>query len=289
MITISIKETKKCPGFYSLFIQCKYNETIITLLKSCDFYYFDAKTKLWEIDLKSLPKILDQLTIFDDIQLISQAQSNIIQLNDALQVNENSFKTKPFPYQLDGINYGINHDSWLLLDAPGLGKTLQIIYIAETLKRFKQLEHCLIICGINTLKYNWKKEILKHSNLDCMILGERINSKGKQVIDGVEYRLKQLQNPINEFFIITNIETLRNDKIVKAINSGKNKIDMIVIDEIHACKSPTSISGKNLLKLTKAKYRIGLTGTLIMNSPIDSYVIIFMNILKHRENLGITH
>jgi len=69
-----------------------------------------------------------------------------------------------------------------------------------------------------------------------------------------------------------NIETLRDDEIVKLINNGKNKIDMIVVDEIHHCKSPISQQGKNLQKLKNATYKIGLTGTLIMNSPLDSYV-----------------
>ena len=40
---------------------------------------------------------------------------------------------------------------------------------------------------------------------------------------------------------------------------------------VHNCKSPTSIQGKNLLKLS-AKYMILATGTILMNSPLDAYV-----------------
>ena len=36
---------------------------------------------------------------------------------------------------------------------------------------------------------------------------------------------------------------------------------MIVVDETHAAKNPTSQQGRNLLKLTNAKFKIGLTGT----------------------------
>ena len=46
---------------------------------------------------------------------------------------------------------------------------------------------------------------------------------------------------------------------------------MIVVDEVHTCKNPTSIQGKNLLKLY-SKYKIAATGTLITNNPIDAYV-----------------
>lgn len=46
---------------------------------------------------------------------------------------------------------------------------------------------------------------------------------------------------------------------------------MIVVDEVHTCKNPTSIQGKNLLKLS-SKYKIAATGTLITNNPLDAYV-----------------
>jgi SNF2 family DNA or RNA helicase len=47
---------------------------------------------------------------------------------------------------------------------------------------------------------------------------------------------------------------------------------MIVVDEIHTTKNPTSTQGSHLLKLTDAKFKIGATGTLLMNNPLDVYV-----------------
>lgn len=188
--------------------------------------------------------------------------------------SQRNYKTPPFPYQQQGIDYGLSgHNKWLLLDAPGLGKTLQLTYLAQELKERQGLQHCLIICGINTLKTNWKNEIEKHSNLSCRILGQRITKKGNLVVDGIQERLKQLKEPIEEFFVITNVETLRDDKIVQAILKNKhNKFDMIVVDEVHKCKSNQSQQGKNLLKLNKAKYQVGATGTLLLNNPLDAYV-----------------
>lgn len=150
--------------------------------------------------------------------------------------------------------------------------TLQLIYIAEELKKRDELKHCLIICGINTLKSNWQKEIKRHSKLDCKILGERTRKNGKTYFGSVEDRLDDLKGNLKEFFLITNIETLRNDKIVKAINDPKNGIDCIFFDEIHVCKSASSQQGKNLLKLNKSEYRVGATGTLLLNNPLDSFV-----------------
>lgn len=148
-----------------------------------------------------------------------------------------------------------------------------MIYLAQELKERDNIEHCFIICGLNTLKMNWKKEIEKHSNLSCRIIGERYNKKGKYYIGGVKERLEDLKSKIDEFFIITNVETLRNNDIIKELTKKKpaNKIDMMVADEVHVFKSPSSEQGKNFLKL-KAKYMVGLTGTLIINNPCDCYV-----------------
>ena len=100
-----------------------------------------------------------------------------------------------------------------------------------------------------------------------MILGEHISKKGNVSYSSVKDRAEQLYNPINEFFIITNVETFRSNDVVAALDGSKNKISMIVVDEVHRMKSPISLQGKNLLKLTsdKYKYRIGMTGTLLLN------------------------
>lgn len=268
MITIQERKNSKVPGTTSLFISFPYNKEIIDSIKTTQMYVYDKKTHEWEVPVTSLSAIVEALNPYDEIQLDLMEYKT--HKEKSFKLDE--YKTTPFSYQETGIQYGLNHDKWLLLDAPGLGKTLQLTYLAQELKKRKGVEHCLIICGINTLKTNWKKEIQRHSDLSCMILGERVNTKGKTVFEGVPYRLNQLNNPIDEFFVITNVETLRDDKIVKALNKGKNKFDMIIFDEIHVCKSPTSQQGKNLLKLKSAKYKIGATGTLLMNNPLDTYM-----------------
>lgn len=68
------------------------------------------------------------------------------------------------------------------------------------------------------MKTNWKKEISNFSNLSCKILGERVGKlSGKITYGGVKERLEDLNKDIDEFFVITNIETLRNPDIIKAI------------------------------------------------------------------------
>jgi SNF2 family DNA or RNA helicase len=270
MILIKENITKKLPGETSLFVTFEYHSQIVEALKALPSYTYDKNTKTWEVPLTSLAVLLDKLCVVDDItiELLPDKQDK---KDRVFELQE--YKTTPFNYQLDGIQFGLNHDNFLLLDAPGLGKTLTLICLAQELKERENLEHCLVICGINTLKTNWKKEIEQHSNLSCKILGERVSKNGKHTIGSVAQRLEDLKNPIDEFFVVTNIETLRSDDILKELTKGKaNKFDMVIIDEIHTCKSPTSQQGKHLLKLTTAKHKIGATGTLLLNNPLDAYV-----------------
>ena len=269
MIIVQERQTVKCPGITSLFVSFSYNKQVVDEIKLLEMSFYNADTKEWETPLSNLSELLDRLCLFDEIKF--ECLKDIVQ--DTQQYGLSEYKTKPFKHQIEGIRFGLQNDRWLLLDAPGLGKTLTLTYLAKELKEQRGLQHCLIICGLNTLKMNWKDEIEKHSDLSCRILGQRINRNGKFVVEGIPERLKQLQEPIEEFFVVTNIETLRDDKIVQALLKNKyNKFDMVVTDEIHVCKSNQSQQGKNLLKLNKATYRIGATGTLLLNNPVDAYV-----------------
>lgn len=267
-----IQPPLKLPGLSSFTVTFDYDKRLVDTIKQVPNAIWHQKQSVWEIPLTSLSSAVTLLTNYDDVE-VKLLYDDAYDGDVIYKLHEDSYKATLFKHQKEGIQYGLNHDRWLLLDAPGLGKTLQMIYLAEELKRKENIEHCFIICGINTLKYNWKNEINKFSNYTCKILGERTNKKGKTKIGSVKDRLEDLKNPIDEFFVVTNIQTIRNEDIIKEINkkSSKNKFDMIIVDEVHTCKSPTSQQGKNLLKL-KSKYMIGLTGTLLLNSPLDAYV-----------------
>lgn len=266
MIYIKEEKTKQVPGLTSLFVSFDYNKDIVEVVKSCDGSKYNKKDKIWEVPILNLSYLLDMLVLIDDVTL---------QLLEDKNPKIHMYEPKDdllFPHQVEGVQFGLHHDRWLLLDAPGLGKTLQIIRLAEQLKERENIQHCLIICGLNSLKQNWRKEIQKFSNLSCRIIGKRINSRGREVDISVADCVEQLKQPIDEFFLIINVEKLRDDKLISALIKNKpNKIDLIVVDELHVAKSSTSQQGQNLLK-TKSKYQVGATGTLLLNDPIDAYV-----------------
>lgn len=223
-----------------------------------------------------MTQALDTLTFIDDIQLIPAIETDPIPNPGDFELTETeigSFRFRPFQHQIEGINFGLNpkHPKWLLLDSMGLGKTNEIIWLAETLKRRGQIDHCLVICGVDSLRQNWKAEIKKFSNETCRVLGEKFTRTGTLHYATIPERAKELKEPIEEFFVIINAATLRHDEVIDAFQKSKNKFGLIAVDEIHRFATKTSQQGSNLLKL-KSPYKVGATGTLLINSPISCYM-----------------
>lgn len=245
-----IQPPLKLPGLSSFTVTFDYDKRLVDTIKQVPNAIWHQKQSVWEIPLTSLSSAVTLLTNYDDVE-VKLLYDDVYDGDVIYKLHEDSYKTTLFKHQKEGIQYGLNHDRWLLLDAPGLGKTLQMIYLAEELKRKENIEHCFIICGINTLKHNWKNEINKFSNYTCKILGERTNKKGKTKIGSVKDRLEDLKNPIDEFFVVTNIQTIRDSNIVSAIKNGPNKFDLIIVDEIHTC-----VSGDTLITTDRGLVKI---------------------------------
>ena len=214
-------------------------------------------------------------------------------------LNGIEFKTEPRAYQKQGILYMLNNPKCLNADDMGLGKSLQTINTALLNKCGK---HCLVIVGFDALQFNWVAEIEKHSNEKAHVLGQKTKRNGRVVKGTLKERYEDLQNidKIEEYFIITNITTLRSMKKVKSkIGKFERTVDTyifaelleeycrkgiigrIVFDEIQMCKNSTSSNGKSLLMLRSCPNKIALTGTPIMNNHIDLYSILsWLDIVK---------
>jgi SNF2 family DNA or RNA helicase len=274
-----ISPPSKISGLSSLVVQFDYNQYIVDALKTIPTSYFHKKDKVWEVPICYLGRLLDNLTFLDDItlKLLDTPESEQFRIHRNYELaplsdtEKTSFKLIPFKHQLEAVDFGLIHEKWLLLDSPGTGKTFSTICLAETLKRRGLIDHCFIVCGINALKQNWKKEINKFSTESAVILGEYTTRTGTTRYRSVEKRAQQLLNPIEEFFIITNIETLRDNRIVEAFKKSENKFGLIAVDEIHkAAGSKSAQQTTNLLKLD-APFKLGMTGSLIVNSPVSAY------------------
>ena len=274
-----ISPPQKISGLSSLIVQFDYNEYIVDSIKTIPTAHYHKKEKVWELPVCYLGRLLDSLTFLDEIQLrlLDTPESGEFHFNKNFnlkpltEIEKVSFKMKPFEHQLEAINFGLDKEKWLLLDSMGLGKTNSIIWLAETLKRRGVIDHCFIICGVNSLKQNWKKEIQKFSTESAVVLGEYTTRTGTTRYRSMDKRAQQLKDPIEEFFVITNLESLRDDRIIEAFNKSANKFGMIAFDEAHKAATKTSQQGTNLLKL-EAPFKIAATGTLITNNPLSAYV-----------------
>lgn len=285
MIYIEEKQSNYLGGNNSIFVtMSRHNEKfeeIKAILKSCDVHNYDKYTYEWEFTINELSYLIDNLTYFDDLSI---KMINNSSKDENVEIRGIESFTPLFEHQVEGVRYFLKHNKGLLLDEPGLGKSLQAIVIAQELRKREHISHCLIICGINSLKQNWKKEIQKHSNLDCVIIGEKISKRGNVRYASIQERAVQLMNPIDEFFVIINIESLREKEIIDAIVNSANGFEMIVFDELHKAKNPGSKQGSNLLKLT-APHLLGMTGTPIINSPIDCYLPLAWIGKERKENI----
>ena len=193
MIYIKEKKSRKIPGITSLFITFDLNKEVIETIKALPCRIYNPDTYEWEIPLSYLKTIVLKLNNLDNINI-----EVLKDIESSQDISLHSYKIAPYKYQEEGIKFGLAHKKWLLLDEMGLGKTATAIHIAEELYLSNKIKHCIIVCGVNSLKLNWASEIEKHCNLSYTILGSKYTKNGKMVTGSINDRLDHLQRGINE-------------------------------------------------------------------------------------------
>lgn len=276
LINVRYDKPKKLASLQSIFVSFTYKQAIVDAIRMVPERYWDGKNKTWELPYDALSFLQEKLPT-DKFNISGEPINDKVygeKLLDKIYEVPSEMTTKMFQYQIDGYNELLNFDKYLLLDSQGLGKSITTIAVALKRKELNGIKHCLIVCGVNGLKYNWQNEIKQHTGMDSMILGNRRNKKGVWSTGSNADKLDDLDN-LKEFFIITNVESLRDKNIKEKLKMlfDKGIIGMCICDEIHKMKSPSSQQGKALLLLAKhLKYFYGLTGTVIKNNPLDIYV-----------------
>lgn len=279
-----IKPTPLSP--MSAYVTFGYDPKIVEFMRSLGSRMYIPEDKCWEIPASAVSTVCNKLKSYD-VEICGEMQK-IQEASTQLPAGFN-FKTSPYSHQLDGVLYGLANNTFLLGDDQGLGKTKQIIDLAVARKLSEGMKHCLIICGVNGNKYNWVDEIHTHSDEQVWVLGTRYTKRApiKMREGGSQDKLDDLKNLPRDFFLITNIETLRllsykekqgkktvtrypiAEQIQYLCDTGE--IGMIAFDEAHKAKNPTSNQGEALLSIVP-KYAIPMSGTFLMNNPLDLYV-----------------
>lgn len=178
------------------------------------------------------------------------------------------FKRKPWAHQLEAIERSKTLKSFGLFFEMGTGKTGTAINILRhKCNANKRILKTLILCPPVVVE-NWKNEFKIHSDVPekDIILLQGPGSK----------RLHTFTKNFSERKIfVTNYEALLMDNLFEQFL--KYDFDMVICDESHKLKDPSSTRSKRMARLVDGqyhgpiRYRLILTGTPVLNSPMDVF------------------
>ena len=160
------------------------------------------------------------------------------------------------PYQRAGIEFSLGKDAVLIGDEMGLGKTIQALGIINATPKAKRV---LIIVPAS-LRLNWQREAEKWLVNKGLSIGIAIGSKWPD----------------------TDIVIINYDILTKHKAQLRKRVwDVLICDEAHYLKNPKANRTKQVfgdwryktkewkIDPLKAKRRVLLTGTPIVNRPIE--------------------
>lgn len=287
MIKIHIGEPNKLANNIlvkkSAFVSFDYNPDIVNYIKQMGTRVYNPDNHTWEMPINNIIGLCNK---FENEEIkIEGIYEDLHKQEFEIDIPKDfEFKTKPFNHQIDGVRFGLNKKRFLLGDDQGLGKTKQIIDFVGCLEKTATINKVLIICGVNSLKYNWQSEIGIHSDEKGWVLGTRFRkTTGKAYEGSTKDKLADLENLPDSRYLITNIETLRAgaekiskskyhfpvaEKLQELCKNGT--ISVIAFDECHKSKDPTSLQSR-AMSLLSAPYMAAMSGTPLMNNPLDLY------------------
>ncbi len=274
---VTVEKLNKGTYFEEAFkVSFKYDPTTVAKIKELGQRRYLPDDRAWEIPAFELPNLVEKVGInnitsnsgvMDALktkEIEDKREATQERLKDIKPVIDFNFTTTPLPHQIEAFNYGMERNELLIGDEQGLGKTKESIDI--TVARKKDLCKCLIVCGVNSVKYNWEAEIKTHSREKSVILDQKT----------MPLRVKALNDWLrgSEYYAIINIESLRNEAVQDALYLGikDGYIGCIIVDEIHKAKNGSSQQGK-ALRMLKSPVKIGLSGTP-MNKAEDLWNIL---------------
>lgn len=300
---IKLEKLEKGEFFEDAFlVSYRYNKDYLNKMRSLKYKRYVPDKKAWEIPSSELKHLVDLFGI-DDINVNAKYLEGLVEkeeskaeeapedikerLKDIKPIVDYPFKTKPFPHQIEAFNRGYECKNLLLADDQGLGKTKESIDIAVARK--DEIGKCLIVCGVNSVKYNWKKEVSVHSNESCVVIDGKTVDKRIQQIDQWLYG--------SPYFGIINIESLRNEKIMDRIyvDCKDDIIGAVIVDEIHKGEIAADLKSADWSKYqlkkisAKAKTIVKIISSATGKEVQDSLVREQMEkYVTEAEKLGVT-
>jgi len=184
-----------------------------------------------------------------DMELAAAAESPLPDSADYLKV-------APYPYQEEGIRFGLYKRAVLIGDEMGLGKTMQAIALGVLKKEIFGFTKVLVVT-LASLKDQWKREI------------ERFTDEKAEVIAGTAAQRKRQYSEDDSLFKITNYEAVLRDVTIIT----RFKPDFIILDEAQRIKNFETKTAEAIKSLPK-QHGLVLTGTPLENKLEDIYSIV---------------
>ena len=176
---------------------------------------------------------------------------------------------KYMPFQKAGIAYAQDRKNVLFGDEMGLGKTIEVAGVLNCEKEAKKI---LVVCPAS-LKINWKRELEKWLVRKAEIVVVMSKDEWPEEADIIIVNYDILKK-FPELFKITigAIKSLRK-KATKYFEYVGPKWDFLVVDECHYVKNAKAQRTKMVGKI-EAERKLYLTGTPIVNRPVELYPIL---------------
>lgn len=246
-----------------LLINFPFKENIIHEIKNLKTAKYDPKERKWTIDVSDYAKLIEALNKLGGVEIDSdsvpprvvsliQSHSEIRDVQvDLKDKFDDSFLDKLYPFQREGIKFGIQRNGrCLIADDMGLGKTVQALGVVAWYRQ----DWPVLVVAPASVQGAWKNSILKW-------LGKYVQDYDIQIVD-------QKDLAFHSKFYISSYERITKhcDEIIR------RKLPTIIFDECHNIKSDSALRTKSATKIAKtAKHIILVSGTPALSRPIELY------------------
>ena len=240
---------------------------------------WDPILKVWVVPL-SLQKEIGEIAEHFNASFIVDTRTNVSKYDSILEMPVLDFDPilkmgQLRPYQGHGVARGIQLKRFINGDEQGLGKTVQSIstlYFAE--KQYKEETFpVLVICPSST-KINWQREWHQWTNKKAIVLRDKEKNNWHQLHGmGMADVIIVNYESLKKFFVThyPHKSRLKNSLDIQ-IDPRVELFKSIIIDESHRCKDGSTQQTKITLRLAMGKkWRILLTGTPVVNRPLDLF------------------
>lgn len=199
-------------------------------------------------------------------------------MNNTLKHN---LKIEPYPYQQDGIRFGLEHKRIIIGDEPGLGKTLQSIGIVDTANAYP----CLVICP-SSLKINWQREFGKFTDKSALVLDNAVRTTWSYLLTMGMHQVAVVNYESLRKYFVWDIKGGKHFRLKDVVFCPQIRMfKSIIIDESHRVKDPSAQQTIFTKGISVGKeWIILLSGTPVVNRPED--LIAQLSIMNRLSEFG---